>query len=902
MGTMSDKLMLIDGNSIVNRAFYGVPDLTNRDGLHTNAIYGFLNIFLKLLDDESPKYVMVAFDEKAPTFRHEMYAEYKGTRKGMPDELAEQMPVLKDVLKAMDVSIYSQAGIEADDILGTMATEGKKAGMSVTIVSGDRDLLQLVEDDIRILQPKTKGGKTEVLDYDKSAVIRDFHVTPSQIIDLKGLMGDSSDNIPGVPGVGEKTAIKLLDLYGTVEEVLKHAEEIENTRARNNILANPDMATLSKKLATIRRDCKLTIRPADCALGDIFNENAHKEIEKLEFKSILARFEQGVGGHDIDYDKVVIADTAKELASFLDTFEKKDTLAIHMVLREEGAAADASGQMTLFSPEVNTSALLAVAIASGEDKLGFFEVGDRLSEPEVTKLLMACVKKGCRLAVNDLKSVLSFFPELTAGQCFDTNLAAYLIRPIDKSFTEEDIAPAYLGMSIGTYAQEFGKKSVSVAWKEDRDAFIRYMSGCALVNAKACESFTKELKKIKSDKLFYEIEMPLVFVLYGMEQYGIRVEREALRAYGERLGQRIDELEQEIYKNAGEEFNINSPKQLGVILFEKKRLPYGKKTKTGYSTSAEVLEKLRLEDPIVEMILEYRQLAKLKSTYADGLDGFIDEDGRIRTTFNQNITATGRLSSTEPNLQNIPIRMELGREIRRVFIPEDGFTFLDADYSQIELRVLAHLSGDERLIDAYRQDADIHRITASQVFHTPFEEVTPLQRRNAKAVNFGIVYGISGFGLSRDLDITQKQAKQYIEDYFATYPGVHAFMEKLVEDGKKQGYVSSMFGRRRPIPELSSANFMQRQFGERVAMNSPIQGTAADIIKIAMIRVWERLKKEGLKSRLILQIHDELLIETALDETEEAKKILSEEMTGACELAVPLIAEVGQGDNWEEAH
>ena len=898
---MSDKLMLIDGNSIVNRAFYGVPDLTNRDGLHTNAIYGFLNIFLKLLDEEAPKYVLVAFDEKAPTFRHEMYSEYKGTRKGMPDELAEQMPVLKDVLKSMQVTIYSQPGIEADDILGTMSAEGKKAGMEVTIVSGDRDLLQLVEDGVKVRQPKTKQGKTITLDYDKSAVIRDFHVTPTQIIDLKGLMGDSSDNIPGVPGVGEKTAIKLLDVYGTVEEVLKHADEIENTRARNNILANPDMAKLSKKLATIKRDCKLDIRPDACTLGDMWNEEAHANIERLEFKSILARFEQGVGTTDMTLDSLVISDDVSELKKFLSSIEKNAPLAIKPVLREKGAAADASGQMTLFSAD-GASRLLAVAIAAGEDNIGFFEISEKLPEIDVIGLIADAVKAGHAFVANDIKSILDFFPDLTPDMCFDTNIAAYLLRPIDKSFTEEDIAPAYLGMSIGTYAQEFEKKAVSVAIKEDRDAFINYMSGCALVNAKGYTFFTKELKKQKEDKLYYDIEMPLVFVLYDMESYGIRIERDELKSYGDRLKKRIDELEQDIYINAGEEFNINSPKQLGVILFEKKRLPYGKKTKTGYSTSAEVLEKLRLEDPIVEMILEYRQLAKLKSTYADGLDAFIDDDGRIRTTFNQNVTATGRLSSTDPNLQNIPIRMELGREIRKVFIPEDGYTFLDADYSQIELRVLAHMSGDERLIEAYKQDADIHRITASQVFHTPFEEVTPLQRRNAKAVNFGIVYGISGFGLSRDLDITQKQAKQYIEDYFSTYPKVHEFIEKLVEDGKKQGYVSSMFGRRRPIPELSSKNFMQRQFGERVAMNSPIQGTAADIIKIAMINVWKRLKNEGLKSRLILQIHDELLIETAEDEIEQVKRILSEEMTGACELKVPLIAEVEEGKNWEEAH
>ncbi len=898
---MSEKLMLIDGNSIVNRAFYGVPDLTNRDGLHTNAIYGFLNIFLKLLDEETPNYVLVAFDEKAPTFRHEMYSEYKGTRKGMPDELAEQMPVLKDVLRSMQVTIYSQPGIEADDILGTMSAEGKKAGMDVTIVSGDRDLLQLVEDGVKVRQPKTKQGKTITLDYDKSAVIRDFHVTPSQIIDLKGLMGDSSDNIPGVPGVGEKTAIKLLDIYGTVEEVLKHADEIENTRARNNILANPDMAKLSKKLATIKRDCKLDIKPDACLVGDMWNEEAHANIEKLEFKSILARFEQGVGTTDLSLDSLVVSDEVSELKKFLSGINKNEPIAIRPILREKGAAADASGQMTLFSAD-GASRLIAVAIASSDEKIGFFEMSEKLTEIDAVGLIAETVKNGSVFVANDIKSILEFFPDLSPEQCFDTNIAAYLIRPIDKSFTEEDIAPAYLGMSIGTYAQEFGKKSVSVAIKEDRDAFISYTSGCALVDARAYEYFKKELKKQKQDKLFYDIEMPLVFVLYDMESYGIRIERDELKAYGDRLKTRIDELEQDIYQNAGEEFNINSPKQLGVILFEKKRLPYGKKTKTGYSTSAEVLEKLRLEDPIVEMILEYRQLTKLKSTYADGLDAFIDDDGRIRTTFNQNVTATGRLSSTDPNLQNIPIRMELGREIRKVFIPEDGFTFLDADYSQIELRVLAHMSGDERLIEAYKQDADIHRITASQVFHTPFEEVTPLQRRNAKAVNFGIVYGISGFGLSRDLDITQKQAKQYIEDYFATYPKVHEFIEKLVEEGKKQGYVTSMFGRRRPIPELASKNFMQRQFGERVAMNSPIQGTAADIIKIAMINVWNRLKKEGLKSRLILQIHDELLIETAEDEIEQVKQILSEEMTGACELKVPLIAEVEEGKNWEEAH
>ena len=899
---MSEKLLLIDGNSIVNRAFYGVPDLTNREGLHTNAVYGFLNIFFKLMDDVEPGLVLVAFDEKAPTFRHEMYGEYKGTRKGMPDELAEQMPVLKDLLKSMQVQIYSEQGIEADDIIGTMSKEGAKLGMEVTVVSGDRDLLQLVDDKVTVYQPKTKQGKTEMLIYDKSAVIRDFHVTPSQIIDLKGLMGDSSDNIPGIPGVGEKSAVRLLDQYGTLESVIEHADEIDNTRARNCVKANPDMGRLSKKLATIKRDCKLPMKPTELTVGDMWNDEAHDLIEKLEFKSILAKFSKGVGTKDVIPEDIVISDSADDFRSFVEGIPAKEILGLKCVIDDTTISADESGQMTLFMTEAVGSGLIAIALSAGEDRLGFFTVGDRLSEDDIREVIYKCAGDGHIISINDVKSVLGVLPELKPEQCFDTNLAAYLIRPIDKSFAEEDIAPAYLDMSIGTYAQEFGKKPVSTALKEDRDDFIKFMSGCALADAKAGDVLKKELKKAGEWKLFTEIEMPLIFVLYDMEQNGVLVKRDALHEYGEGLKVRIDELEQEIYEDAGEEFNINSPKQLGVILFEKKRLPYGKKTKTGYSTSAEVLEKLRLEDPIVEKILEYRTLTKLKSTYADGLDAFIDDDGRIRTTFHQNITATGRLSSTDPNLQNIPIRMELGRQIRKVFVPEDGYTFLDADYSQIELRVLAHMSGDERLIEAYHQDADIHRITASQVFHTPFEEVTDKQRRNAKAVNFGIVYGISGFGLSRDLDISQKQAKQYIEDYFATYPGVHSFLETLVENGKKKGYVTSMFGRRRPVPELASKNFMQRQFGERIAMNSPIQGTAADIIKIAMIHVWNRLKREKLKSRMVLQIHDELLIETAPDEIEKVRQILAEEMTGACEMRVPLIAEVCQGENWETAH
>jgi len=617
---------------------------------------------------------------------------------------------------------------------------------------------------------------------------------------------------------------------------------------------------------------------------------------------LLSRFGEDAGADKGLEKQFVTITEKKEWDLFVQSIDKNEPVGVKLIYREkEEMTQDSTGQMTLFMSE-NASRLLGVAVAFNKDKVAFCKTGKNLSEYDIIQGIEKTVCKSHLLTANDLKSQLDFFPNATPKNSFDTNVAAYILQPIQKSFMEEDIADVYGGISMFSYSQVFGKTSYEAAFSEKEEEMIRYACYCALVNAVSFQSLQKELKKIKSYSLFEEIEMPLIFTLYDMEKRGILVKKEALKDYGANLFERIKELEKEIYDRAGEEFNIQSPKQLGVILFEKMHMPYGKKTKTGYSTSAEVLEKLRFEDPIIEMILEYRQLAKLKSTYADGLASYIDEeDGRIHTTFNQTITATGRLSSTEPNLQNIPIRMELGRQIRKVFVPENGYVFLDADYSQIELRVLAHMSGDERLIEAYRENADIHRTTAALVFHTPYEEVTELQRRNAKAVNFGIVYGISGFGLSRDLNITKKEAEQYIEDYFATYPGVKKFMDDLVEMGKSKGFVTSMFGRRRPIPELQAKNFMQRQFGERIAMNSPIQGTAADIIKIAMIRVNDKLREGKYKSRLILQIHDELLIETHKDEIDEVKIILEEEMIKACELAVPLIADVKQGDNWYEA-
>lgn len=896
-----EKLVLIDGNSIVNRAFYGVPDLTNKEGLHTNAIYGFLNILFKVIEEEEPTHLLVAFDLKAPTFRHEMFDGYKGTRKPMPDELREQIPVLKEVIAAMGIQMKEQEGIEADDILGTMAKTAEAQGYEVSVVSGDRDLLQLATNSIKVRIPKTKGGKTIVEDYYRPQVIEKYSVTPEQIIDLKGLMGDASDNIPGVPGVGEKTAVKLLTLFGTVENVIEHAEEIKPNRAKEAVINNTELALLSKKLATIRTDCRLGVKPAECRIGDIYTQEAYELIRRLEFKSMTARFHNDTGANASIENKFREIGKEKEFVEYIKKCTGCPAVSVRLFLRTKAERAqDADGQLSLF-PEEKPS-LFAAAFSASEEEVAFCPVtAGGITEETVREQLGVLAGSGAVIVTNDLKSQLADLPGVVPEQAFDTALAAYVINPVQKGFLEEDISSEYTGVMMQPYRQLFGKKSMYEAYTETREEFVKYACYCAYTTFLAYKPLEQKLRKIKSYELYQNIEMPLVFTLYRMEREGIAVRREALRAYGEKLGERIDVLQQDIYDMAGEEFNINSPKQLGVILFEKLRMPYGKKTKTGYSTSAEVLEKLRFESPIVEMILEYRQLTKLKSTYADGLSAYIDIDGRIRSTFNQTITATGRLSSTEPNLQNIPVRMELGRQIRKVFVPKEGCVFLDADYSQIELRVLAHMSGDERLIEAYRENADVHRTTAALVFHVPYEEVTEQQRRNAKAVNFGIVYGISGFGLSRDLNITKKQAEKYITDYFETYPKVKAYMDSLVEMGKTKGYVTSMYGRRRPIPELESKNFMQRQFGERIAMNSPIQGTAADIIKIAMIHVDEKLRAQKLESRLILQIHDELLIETKMDEIGKVRHILEDEMVKAAELQVPLIAEVKEGNTWYEA-
>lgn len=878
-----EKLVLIDGHSILNRAFYGIPDLTNSAGLHTNAVYGFLNILFKILEEENPDYLTVAFDVKAPTFRHEIYKEYKGTRKPMPDELREQVPVMKEVLSAMGIKTMEQPGLEADDILGTLAKRAEKQGMAVSLVSGDRDLLQIATEQIKIRIPKTRGGKTEIEDYYAADVETAYQVNPVQFIDLKALMGDTADNIPGVPKVGEKTATDLMVKFGSLDSIYEHLDEVSKNSIRESLKNNKELAYLSKTLATINVDSPLEFSFEEAKVKDFYTEDAYVIFKKLEFKNLLSRFEKGISNDDITAGFGMIEELDQAEAFFEKALSCKEMLGF-AILREHG----------------EKGALAGISLAFPDGNCRFIHCTGFLTE-EYLKDKMAQLAKECRLSCGNIKNAYDYLAQDETERFFDVILAAYLLNPLKNDYTIADVANEHLGLMIPEWAQRFGKESLFKALEDKPGEFTEYACFLAYVSMAAAPILTKKLEEAEMLSLMKEIEMPLTYVLYDMEKEGILVKPAELKAYGEALTGRIGELEQKIYEAAGTEFNINSPKQLGEILFERLQLPGGKKTKTGYSTAADVLEKLAQEHPIVADVLEYRGLAKLKSTYADGLAAFIGEDNRIHSTFNQTITATGRISSTDPNLQNIPMRMELGRKIRKVFIPSEGHIFTDADYSQIELRILAHMSGDEQLIEAYKMHADIHRITASQVFHIPFDEVTDLQRRNAKAVNFGIVYGISSFGLSQDLSITRKEASEYIEQYFATYPGVKNFLDQSVADAKENGYVTTMFGRRRPVPELSSSNFMQRSFGERVAMNSPIQGTAADIIKIAMIRVYRRLKEEGLKSKLILQIHDELLIETVAEEAQQVKAILEEEMSHAAELSVHLEIDLHEGNDWYEA-
>ena len=880
--TKQEKLLLIDGHSILNRAFYGVPMLTNAEGLHTNAVYGFLNILFKVLDEEQPEYLMVAFDVHAPTFRHEKYEAYKGTRKAMPEELREQVPVIREVLESMKIPIVTLEGYEADDLLGTLSRKGEAEGLAVTILSGDRDLLQLATDTIKIRIPRTSRGRTEVSDYYAADVTAEYEVTPEEFIDLKALMGDTSDNIPGLPGVGIKTATKLIVQYHSIEEARAHLDEIKPKKAMEAFRDHFDLAVLSKDLARIRLDAPVSFEREQAAVGELYTEQAYDWFRRLEFRNLLGRFDE----QNRNVDRLPEVQIMKDLGWIDEVLRNAEKLP------QFGISAQFSG---------NKPCGIGLAIPGTPAELYYIPLDGFVSGMYLAAELKRLLTGNARIAAYDIKELLRCIEIPESGQIFDIKIGAYLLDPLRAAYPYDQLAAEYGGLTIPSAEELFGGKKLPEPAQMKEEQAAKYLAWMALAAVTAAGPMQTRLEETGMDKLFREIEMPLVWTLADMERAGIRVRREALDELSGTLGAQISVIEQRIYTAAGEQFNINSPKQLGVILFEKLQLPGGKKTKTGYSTAADVLEKLAPDVPMVADILEYRQLTKLKSTYADALGGYVQDDGRIRTDFNQTITATGRISSSEPNLQNIPIRMEAGRQIRKVFVPEEGCVFVDADYSQIELRVLAAMSGDRNLIEAYREAKDIHRTTASQVFHVPFEEVTDLQRRNAKAVNFGIVYGISSFGLSQGLSITRKEAAEYIEKYFETYPDIRKFLDGLVEKAKDCGYAETLFGRRRPIPELSAGNFMQRSFGERVAMNSPIQGTAADIIKIAMNRVRRRLRAEGFASRLILQVHDELLIEAPEEELEAVSALLEEEMVHAADLAVALVADVHSGHSWYEA-
>ena len=875
------KFVLIDGHSILNRAFYGVPIFTNSEGLHTNAVFGFLNIMFKIIDSKQPDYMAVAFDVNQPTFRHEMFKDYKGTRKPMMEELREQVPVIKELLQKMNITTVELPRYEADDVIGTLSKKGEKAGMEVDVISGDRDLLQLASDHITICIPKTKKGQTTVEEYNTEGVRKLYKVTPTEFIDVKALMGDSSDNIPGVPGIGEKGATAIISQFGSIENAYDHADEISNTRNRNALLNNYEMAQMSKTLATINIQSPVEVTPEQCKLEDIYTEDALEMIKRLEFKSMIQRFGSVTSTNDCEGGFKYI-NNPFDADPIFEQAKNADNVGIFIYRNKDN---------------------FGVSLCFNNDNVYYIGKEGFVTEDYIIEKVRELVNAKAKLTILNIKENNDILENDDAESIFDISIAAYLLNPLQNTYDYDDIAREYLGMNVPAFDEIFPKtKKSETPSDEIPENILKYACYNAYVAYKAKDALTEKLKETEMLDIYNNVEIPLTYALYDMEQAGIMVAGDKLKEYGERLKTGIDALEKDIFAEAGHEFNINSPKQLGEILFGEMQLPGGKKTKTGYSTSASVLEKLEPDYPFVSKILEYRQLAKLKSTYADGLAVYIGKDNRIHGKFNQTITATGRISSTEPNLQNIPVRMPLGREIRKVFIPKEGCVFIDADYSQIELRILAHMSDDKNLIDAYNHSKDIHAATASLVFHVPLEEVTKEQRSNAKAVNFGIVYGISSFGLSNDLSISRKEAEQYIKDYFISYPGIKNYLDNSVKEAKEKGYSVTMFGRRRPIPELTSGNFMQRQFGERVAMNSPIQGSAADIMKIAMINVAKELKEKDLKSKIVLQVHDELLIEAYENEVEQVKDILKRNMEQAAHLNVPLDVDVQVGNNWDEAH
>ena len=989
---MADKYLLIDGHSILSRAFYGIPMLTNSMGVHTNAIYGFLNIMLKAIEDEHADHIAVAFDlDRKKLKRTQMYPEYKGTRKPMPEELHEQVPLMQDMLKAMGIPILTKESYEADDILGTIAARVSAEGADVTILSGDRDLLQLAAEHVKISIPKTSRGKTEVFQYYPDDVKSEYGVTPKEFIDVKALMGDSSDNIPGVPGIGEKMAFPIIQAFGSIENAKAHLSEVKPPRAQKLLEAHYDMAVLSKKLATIDVHVPIDFSEDAAKIGNIYTPEALNLCRVYEFKSLIERFAKGAEGAlektaedtvlSLPYVRIV-RDRHLALLAFADA-KRERAIGLRMYLEQDG-----------------TSKFPCAGLCISKDRYYALVPSDAYPADAFLSDLRAfaasLVEAGVSVYTTDLKEQLKIADIGRNPNWLDLSVAAYVLNPLKESYAYDDLARDFLGMTTKGRAELIGKQRLADALEPDAEAAplaagtggystvkaakaqgetgqtaaqaaldstaeersgssdaakknqrgadldtllsaeqsaAHFFSGkqpetalgkkaaeflalSAYVPYLAAQPIRKALKEGGSLKLYEDIETPLVYSLNDMEEAGILVDRKALDAYAAQLAAEIKELEAGVYEACGEPFNLNSPAQLGMILFERLGLPGAKKTKSGYSTAADVLNKLAPDYPVVEQILRYRALTKLYSTYAAGLTAYIAGDGRIHGTFNQTVTATGRISSTDPNLQNIPVRTAEGKEIRKVFVPAEGFVFVDADYSQVELRILAALSGDERLIKAYRDAVDIHSLTASEVFHVPLDEVTPEMRRNAKAVNFGIVYGISAFGLGEGLSISRKEAQEYIRQYFETYPRVKEFLDGQVQFAKEHGYVTTAFGRIRPVPELKSSNFMQRSFGERVAMNSPIQGTAADVMKLAMNRVdlelhglnvkGERVGKPY-RSRVVLQVHDELLIETAKEETDAVMELVRRQMEGASgaskKLAsVRLSVDVRAGESWYSCH
>ncbi len=861
------KLMILDGNSVINRAFYGVRLLSTKDGLCTNAIYGFLNILEKLRADEQPDALCVAFDLKGPTFRHVRYDGYKATRHPMPDELAMQMPVMKDVLGAMRIPIYEAQGWEADDVIGTVARRCAQAGWECVIVTGDRDSLQLVDEHVRVKLVSSKAGQTLTKNYTPQAFTEEYGFEPIHLIDLKSLMGDSSDNIPGVAGVGPKTATQLLLDYGTLDGVYAHLDGIRET-VRKKLEQDREKAYLSYELATIRCEAPIEFAPEDARVAAPDNDALYALFVRLEFLRLIDRYH--LHAPDAGHETAAVEEAGCPMEVVESAARAGALLDGYAVAKQVSVSATEDLEMFAVCDGARTSLFVRRTLGEAYDGI-------------CSRLFSGAVKK----AAHDSKTLTRALLQKgipCAGFVFDTALAAYLIDATQGEYSLARLSVSYLNCELD----------------KQESAEARQMAQAACVYA-LYGPLDRQLTELGMQRLYREIELPLCGLLARMEHTGVLADQKALVAFGCMLSERIDACEQQVYRYAGQTFNINSPKQLGQILFEKLGLPAAKKTKSGYSTNADVLEKLRNKHPVIQAILDFRMLSKLKSTYADGLVKEIAGDGRIHTTFQNMVTATGRLSSTEPNLQNIPVRTELGSEIRKMFIPADGCVFVDADYSQIELRVLAHIADDRHMIDAFTSGMDIHTATAAQVFGVAPQDVTPLMRRHAKAVNFGIVYGISEFSLAEDIGVTRKEARAYIDNYLENYSGVRRYMHEIVETAKRDGYVSTLFGRRRSLPELKSSNYNVRSFGERVALNTPIQGTAADIIKLAMLRVDEALRTAGLQARLVLQVHDELIVECPVAEAGTVKQLLCEQMQGVMELSVPLLAEAKCGTSWYEA-